>query len=70
MYLWESRLTAKIIGEELRAAALVLYCRRFEPSPDFAAISAETGISLDELRKAWEIVRTEVVNQPNAVEAL
>lgn len=47
------------LGEVLRAAVVELYRRRFEASPNLGVISAETGISLDALRKAWEIVRTD-----------
>lgn len=41
----------------MRAAALVLYRHRFEKQPDHEAISKKTGIPLDALRSAWEIVR-------------
>lgn len=59
MHYLESRVLGSILGVELRAAAFALYWRRREVCPDFAGISKKTGISLDALGKAWEIVRTE-----------
>ncbi len=69
MHYLESRLLGAVLGEQLRAAAFILYWRRTEARPDFGAISRETGISLESLGVAWEIVRTECVDQSSAVEA-
>lgn len=67
MHFLENRLLGALLGTELRAAAFELYWRRNEASPDFGVISVETGISLDALHSAWEIVRSESLESKGEV---